>query len=77
MSTRLIALCGVTPNLNVDIASLPILTLRRAVAYTGFSVSTLRRAVRNGKLKRYGVVGEKGTWTFRRAELDRWLRGQQ
>lgn len=60
----------------IDIARLPILTLQRAVLYTGKSASTLRRAVKTKRLKLAGRVGAKGTWTFKRTALDRWLVGK-
>lgn len=61
-------------DLPVNIATLPILTMDRAIAYTGKSRSTIERAVKNKTLKRYGRVGK--TWTFRRTDLDRWLGGK-
>ena len=55
----------------------PILTFRRALAYTGKSRATLNRAVQAGRLLLYGRCGgERGERTFRREDLDRWLAGR-
>ncbi len=53
----------------------PLLTMERAVAYTGFSAQTLKRQVLAGKLNRFGTASNKGTWVFELVELRRWMKG--
>ncbi len=54
----------------------PLLTIARAVAYSGLSRSTLNRAIGRGDLPLYGRVGGQGhTRIVRREDLDRWLAG--
>jgi len=54
----------------------PLLTIRRAVAYSGCSRSTLGRAIRRGDLPLYGRAGGRGQRMVRREDLDRWLAGE-
>src|SRR5882672_9431614 len=54
----------------------PLLTIARAVAYTGCSRSTLGRAIKRGDLPLYGRAGgPRGQRVLRREDLDRWMRG--
>jgi excisionase family DNA binding protein len=51
----------------------PLLTTRRAVAFTGMSRHTIGRAAARGELP---VAGRRGrTYIFRRDDLERWLLG--
>ena len=55
----------------------PVLTFRRALAYTGKSRATLNRAIASGRLRLYGRAGgPRGERTILRADLDTWLRGE-
>ena len=67
------SLQAVGATLSVDLTKLNILTMARAITYTGRSRSTIERHVKDGSLVQHGRVGRKGTWTFLRSELDRWL----
>jgi predicted DNA-binding transcriptional regulator AlpA len=54
----------------------PYLTARRVIAYTGFTRSSINRAVASGALPVYGRPGgERGERVFRREDVDRWLSG--
>lgn len=54
----------------------PYLTARRVITYTGFTRSTINRAVASGALPVYGRPGgERGERVFRREDVDRWLSG--
>lgn len=54
----------------------PLLTLARAVVYTGCSRTTLGRAIQRGDLALYGRAGgPRGQRVVRRVDLDRWLAG--
>jgi excisionase family DNA binding protein len=54
----------------------PVLTIARAVAYTGCSRSTLNRAIHEGSLPLYGRIGKHGHLRcVRREDCDRWLAG--
>lgn len=58
----------------VPLAELPMLTLNRAVTFTGLSRSTLERAVAGGQLRPCGRVTRRRIMMFERSELERWLR---
>lgn len=51
-----------------------MLRMKLAALYVGAHPVTLKRAMRDGKLKVAGRCGR--SWTFRRADLDAWLLGQ-
>jgi hypothetical protein len=51
-----------------------MLTMNRAVAFTGLSRSTLERAVMAGHLRPCGRVTRRRIVMFERGELERWLR---
>lgn len=54
----------------------PILTFRRALAYSGKSRATLNRAIHSGALPLHGRAGgPRGERTITREALDRWLSG--
>jgi hypothetical protein len=60
----------------VDASWPPILTFRRALAYSGKSRATLNRAIQRGDLPLLGRCGgPRGERTIRREDLDRWLSG--
>jgi len=46
----------------------------QSAAYSGYDRTTLWRAVKRGQLR---VGGLPGSPRFERAELDRWLRGEE
>src|SRR5688572_3986214 len=53
-----------------------LLTTAEAAAYCGFkSSSTLRKAKMDGRLTPVGRRGGRGTWMWRRADLDGFLAG--
>ncbi|MBK7823037.1 MAG: helix-turn-helix domain-containing protein [Tessaracoccus sp.] len=58
----------------VSLAELPMLTMNRAVTFTGLSRSTLERAVAGGQLRPCGRVTRRRIMMFERSELERWLR---
>lgn len=51
----------------------PLLTTRRAVAFTGMSRHVIGRAVKRGELVPAGRKGR--TWIFRKVDLEVWLCG--
>lgn len=51
-----------------------MLTLNRAVTFTGLSRSTLERAVAAGQLRPCGRVTRRRIIMFDRIELERWMR---
>lgn len=63
-----------TPDPIVPLAELPMLTLNRAVTFTGLSRSTLERAVAAGQLQPCGRVTRRRIIMFDRIELERWMR---
>jgi hypothetical protein len=54
----------------------PLLTIVRAIAYSGCSRSTLGRAIRRGDLPLHGRAGGRGQRIVRREDLDRWMAGE-
>ena len=50
------------------------MTYEDAEKYTSYERTTIWRAVRQGKLRQGGV---RGAPRFEKAELDRWLRGEE
>lgn len=50
----------------------PWLTMADVVFETGLSISTIKRAIKNGNLR---VSGNKGRNLFRREWIDLWLKG--
>jgi excisionase family DNA binding protein len=55
----------------------PLLTIRRAIAYSGVSLQTLNRAIARGELPLHGRAGGRRIRLVRRDDLDRWLAGEQ
>jgi excisionase family DNA binding protein len=55
------------------------LTTRQAAAYLGMSQKTLRRAAGEGRIPGHKNPADngRGTWKFKCADLDRWLKKQK
>jgi len=49
-----------------------LMTIRDVIRYSKYSDSTIRRHIRRGTLKPFKNAGKK---LFRRADIDKWLKG--
>lgn len=53
------------------------LSASEAAIYTGRHAKTITNAARRGYLLGYQSSGVNGSWRFKVADLDRWMRGER
>jgi excisionase family DNA binding protein len=57
------------------VAPSPWMGIKAASEYSGFHSSTLRKALKSGRLKGHSVEGSRQILRFHREDLDAWIRG--